>query len=51
MRVLVAGLGSMGKRRVRNLQALEIEEIIGYDVRADRRSETEDSYQISPPLS
>jgi len=36
----------MGKRRVRNLQALEVEEIVGYDVRADRRAETEDRYQI-----
>ena len=36
----------MGKRRVRNLQALQVEEIIGYDNREDRRAETEDRYQI-----
>ena len=29
--ILVIGLGSMGKRRVRNLQALGIKNIIGLD--------------------
>lgn len=39
MKFLVIGLGSMGKRRVRNLQALGISEIAGFDPRADRQAE------------
>lgn len=39
MKFLVVGLGSMGKRRVRNLQALGMTEIAGFDVREDRRDE------------
>ena len=31
MKVLVIGLGSMGKRRIRNLQALGVRDIIGFD--------------------
>lgn len=46
MKVLVLGLGSMGKRRVRNLQALEIEDIIGFDIREDRSKEAEEKYGI-----
>ncbi len=45
--ILVIGLGSMGKRRVRNLQALGIKNIIGLDKRQDRREETEKNYQIN----
>jgi predicted dehydrogenase len=45
--ILVIGLGSMGKRRVRNLQALGINNIIGLDQRGDRREETEIKYQIN----
>lgn len=45
--ILVIGLGSMGKRRVRNLQALGIKNIIGLDEREDRREETEKKYQIN----
>lgn len=44
--VLVLGLGSMGKRRVGNLQKIGIENIIGVDVREDRRNETFDMYRI-----
>ena len=44
--ILVIGLGSMGKRRVRNLQALGIKNIIGLDNREDRRQETREKYQI-----
>ncbi|MBL8421279.1 MAG: Gfo/Idh/MocA family oxidoreductase [Dechloromonas sp.] len=40
MKFLVIGLGSMGKRRVRNLQALSIADVAGFDPRADRRAET-----------
>lgn len=47
MRVLVAGLGSMGKRRVRNLLALEVETIVGVDPRQDRREEAASEYGIA----
>ncbi len=46
MKYLVIGLGSMGKRRVRNLQALGVVNIAGFDVRADRRQEAQDKYGI-----
>lgn len=46
MRFLVVGLGSMGKRRVRNLQALGISAIGGYDPREDRRAEASQKYGI-----
>lgn len=44
--LLVIGLGSMGKRRVRNLQALGIKNIVGFDVREDRRNEAIKNYNI-----
>ena len=46
MRFLVIGLGSMGKRRIRNLQALGVRNIIGYDLRDDRREEAARLYGI-----
>ncbi len=46
MKFLVIGLGSMGKRRVRCLQALGYKNIIGFDLRQDRRNETEQKYGI-----
>lgn len=46
MKFLVVGLGSMGKRRIRNLLELKIDEIIGYDIREDRRKESADLYPI-----
>jgi predicted dehydrogenase len=46
MKFLVIGLGSMGKRRVRNLKALGIESIAGFDLRQDRRQESAEKYQI-----
>jgi len=46
MKLLVVGLGSMGKRRIRNLQHLRAGEIVGADLRADRRDEVEGSYEI-----
>lgn len=46
MKYLVIGLGSMGKRRVRNLQALGIEHIAGFDPRSDRRLDAQDKYGI-----
>lgn len=47
MRVLVIGLGSMGKRRVRNLQSLGMTEIAGVDIREDRRAEAANKYGIA----
>lgn len=46
MNYLVIGLGSMGKRRVRNLQALGVAPVAGLDLRADRRAEVEEKYGI-----
>ena len=47
MKYLVIGLGSMGKRRVRNLQALGIKDIAGFDLRLDRRQESNEKYGIT----
>lgn len=46
MRVLVVGLGSMGKRRVRTLRALGVREVVGTDLRADRAREAAERYGI-----
>jgi len=46
MKFLVIGLGSMGKRRVRCLQALGYTNIIGFDIREDRRNEAHEKYAI-----
>jgi len=46
MKILVVGLGSMGKRRVRCLQALGIKEIAGFDLRKDRCDEARKKYGI-----
>jgi len=46
MKILVIGLGSMGKRRLRNLKALKEEDIIAFDLREDRRKEVEEKYGI-----
>lgn len=46
MKFLIVGLGSMGKRRIRNLQYLKAGEIIGFDLREDRRKEAEKKYGI-----
>lgn len=46
MKFLVIGLGSMGKRRVRCLQALGISDIVGVDPRDDRRQEAARLYGI-----
>ena len=47
MKFLVIGLGSMGKRRVRCLQALGYQNIIGFDPRKDRCQEAQQTYGIS----
>lgn len=46
MKFLVIGLGSMGKRRVRNLKALGYSDIVGFDIRNDRRKEVSEYYGI-----
>lgn len=46
MKALQIGLGSMGKRRIRNLKAIGITDITGFDRREDRRTEAESKYQI-----
>lgn len=46
LKFLQIGLGSMGKRRIRNLLANNEREIIGYDIRADRRREAEEKYGV-----
>jgi len=48
MKILVVGLGSMGQRRIRNLKALGVEEIAGYDMRDDRVKESVSKYGITP---
>jgi len=45
MRFGVIGLGSMGKRRVRDLLSLG-HEVVGFDVRPDRNKEAEDMFGI-----
>lgn len=47
MKFLVIGLGSMGKRRVRNLQSLGFTEIAGFDLREDRRAEANSKYCVT----
>jgi len=44
---LVIGLGSMGKRRIRNLQSLSYQDIIGYDINQNRLNEVKEKYGIS----
>ncbi len=46
MKFLVIGLGSMGKRRIRCLEALGEKDIIGFDIRKDRCEEIEKEYGI-----
>lgn len=46
MNILIVGLGSMGKRRIRCLQALGYSKLFGYDQRADRRIETTEKYGV-----
>ena len=46
MKFLVIGLGSMGKRRIRNLQYLKAGELAGFDPREDRRHEATEKYHL-----
>ena len=47
MKFLIVGLGSMGKRRIRNLQYLQAGDIVGIDSRLDRREEAKNSFGIT----
>ena len=47
MKLLVIGLGSMGKRRVRNFTALGDNEVAGFDLREDRCLEAAEKYGIT----
>lgn len=47
MKFLVIGLGSMGKRRIRNLQYLGEKDIIGFDLSENKRKEAEQKYKIT----
>lgn len=46
LKFLVVGLGSMGKRRVRNLMANGEKDIVGYDIRPERNAEAKKKYGI-----
>ena len=46
MKILVIGLGSMGRRRIRNLQNLGYKNIIGYDKKKSRRDESKQKYRL-----
>jgi predicted dehydrogenase len=47
MKILVIGLGSMGQRRIRNMQEIGNIEIAGFDLRLDRRENAGNEYLIS----
>ena len=46
LRFFIVGLGSMGKRRIRNLQANGEKDIVGFDIRPDRNAEAKEKYGI-----
>ncbi|MGH2612168.1 MAG: Gfo/Idh/MocA family protein [Rhabdochlamydiaceae bacterium] len=46
MKILIIGLGSMGKRRIRNLLKLGYSDILGFDTREDRRKEVRTKYHV-----
>jgi predicted dehydrogenase len=46
VKALVIGLGSMGRRRVRCLRQLGVQDIAGFDPRADRRAAAAQEYGI-----
>lgn len=47
LKILVVGLGSMGKRRIRNLLKLQYADIIAYDMSKSRRSEVKKNYLVT----
>tara|TARA_B100001057_G_scaffold483108_1_gene559415 strand:+ start:1810 stop:2784 length:975 start_codon:yes stop_codon:yes gene_type:complete len=48
MKILIVGLGSMGKRRVRSLKAINQNNLAGFDLRKERVLETSKIYKITP---
>lgn len=48
---LIVGLGSMGKRRIRNLQKIGYTNIIGVDSRPDRQKEAQKLYSVKTYLN
>jgi predicted dehydrogenase len=48
MKFLIVGLGSMGKRRIRNLKRAGIKDadIVGFDLKGERRAEAETTYNV-----
>lgn len=42
MKIFQIGLVSMGKRRSRNLHSLNIDDIVGFDLRKDRMQEAKE---------
>jgi predicted dehydrogenase len=46
LKILVVGLGSMGKRRIRCLQSLGLSHVFGFDLRPDRMQEAKQQYQV-----
>jgi predicted dehydrogenase len=46
MGVMIVGLGSMGKRRIRCLKSLGYDSVTGYDLREDRREEAKGKYGV-----
>jgi predicted dehydrogenase len=47
VKALVIGLGSMGRRRVRGLRAQGVQDVSGFDPRADRRAQAAQEYGIA----
>lgn len=46
MRVLQIGLGSMGKRRIRNMSVIGVDEIVAYDLSEERQREAAETYGV-----
>lgn len=46
MKFLIVGLGSMGKRRIRNLKALDQHNIVGFDCNQQRAKQVSDEHNI-----
>jgi len=46
MRIVIAGCGSIGRRHLKNLQALKVTDLVGVDPQEDRRREVHDLFKI-----
>ena len=47
MKFLQVGLGSMGKRRIRCLKKLGFDDILAFDLSAERRNEAKEKYGVA----